>query len=93
MAPASDAVNSDWPSCETASLPVTIRYDSFSGALVSLVTMSVSARASAHSSSVFGDRWARRLASALAALPLWLMIVLLSPLDAYIAARAIAKRG
>ena len=90
---ASTAINSDWLSCETGRLPVATRYDSFSGALVSLVTMSMSARASAHSSSVFGNRWARRLASALVAFPLWLMIVLLSPLDAYVAARAIVKRA
>jgi len=33
-----------------------------------------------------------RLASVLVAVPLWLMIVLLSPLDVYAAARAITRR-
>jgi hypothetical protein len=33
-----------------------------------------------------------RLVSALVAVPLWLMIVLLSPFDAYVAAREIAKQ-
>jgi hypothetical protein len=64
------------------------RYDSFSGALVNLVTESVSTQ----TSSPAGNRWAMRLAGALVAVPLWLMIVLLSPLDAYVAARAIARR-
>lgn len=86
------AIHSDWLACETGRLPVATRYNSFSGSLVSLVAVSVSAQASALSPSVFGNRWARRLACALAAFPLWLMIVLLSPLDAYVAARAIAKR-
>lgn len=90
---ASPRIHSDWLACETGRLPVAIRYDSFSGALVSLVTVSVSAQASALSPSVFGNRWASRLASALVAVPLWLMIVLLSPLDAYVAARTIAKRA
>jgi hypothetical protein len=34
-----------------------------------------------------------RLVSMLIAVPLWLMIVLLSPLDAYAAAKAIAKQA
>jgi hypothetical protein len=38
------------------------------------------------------NRWSKRLASALVAIPLWFMILMLSPLDAYVAARAITKR-
>ena len=33
------------------------------------------------------------LVSILIAVPLWLMIVLLAPLDAYVAAKAIAKQA
>jgi hypothetical protein len=67
-------------------------YDSFSGALVNLALESVSTRASSLSSSPADNRRTMRLASALVAVPLWLMIVLLSPLDAYVTARAIARR-
>lgn len=67
-------------------------YDSFSGALVMLVTEGMLARASSLSPSPAGNRWAMRLASVLVAVPLWLMIVLLSPLDVYAAARAITRR-
>lgn len=84
----SAANNADWSVCKTGPLPVATRYDSFSGALVSLVAGSVSARASALSA----NRWSKRLASALVAIPLWFMILMLSPLDAYVAARAITKR-
>ncbi len=86
------AGNTDWSACATVPLPAATRCDSFSGALINLVAVGVSARAALFSSSLAGNRWASRLASALVAVPLWLMIVLLSPLDAYIAARAIAKQ-
>jgi hypothetical protein len=84
------AVTSDpgWFASETRPLLSTKHYDSFSGVLVNLVTEGVSARGL----SLPGNRWVMRLASALVAVPLWLMIVLLSPLDAYVAARAIARR-
>jgi hypothetical protein len=36
---------------------------------------------------------AMRVVSMLIAVPLWLMIVLLSPLDAYVAAKAVAKQA
>lgn len=76
--------------CETRSLPrVESHCCSFSGALASVVTQGVSAR-----TSPLGDkRWAMRLVGALIAVPLWLMIVLLSPVDAYLAARAIARQA
>jgi ribosomal protein L40E len=80
--------DADWFARETRPLLSTKHYDSFSGALVNSVTEGVSARAS----SLSANRWVMRLASALVAVPLWLMIVLLSPLDAYIAARTIARR-
>lgn len=86
------ASNTDWPARDTAPLPVATRCDSVSGALVSLVAEGVSARAASLSSSLAGNRWASWLAGALVAVPLWFIIVLLSPLDAYVAARAIAKQ-
>lgn len=79
----------DWSAGKTRPLLSTKHYDSFSGALVNLVTQGVSARAS----SLPANRWTMRLASTLVVVPLWLMIVLLSPLDAYVVARAIARRG
>lgn len=64
------------------------RSGSFSGALINLVTEGVAARTSL----LRANRWTTRLVSTLIALPLWLMIVLLSPLDALMAARAIARQ-
>lgn len=61
---------------------------SYSGPLVSIVTQELSEG----TSSLRANRWAMRLVSALVAVPLWLMIVLLSPLDAYMAAKAVAKQ-
>ncbi|MGH9836427.1 MAG: hypothetical protein ACRD9Y_25670 [Blastocatellia bacterium] len=75
--------------CETRQLPVIeSRCYSFSGALAQAVTRGVSERTSPFRN----QRWALRLVSALVAVPLWLMIVLLSPFDAYVAAREIAKQ-
>jgi hypothetical protein len=83
----------NWSVPDTRPLRSTNPYDSFSGALVKVVTEVVSVRASSLSSSLPGNRWVIRLAGALIAVPLWLMLVLLSPLDAYVAARAIARRS
>jgi hypothetical protein len=77
-----------WSDCETRPLPSANRFGSFSGALVNLVTAGVSSR----TSSLHAHRWTARLVGALVAVPIWLMIVLLSPLDAYIAARAVARQ-
>ncbi len=77
------------PARDTRPFPGAKHYDSFSGALVKLVTESVSERASSLAASPGASRWTMRLAGALVAVPIWLMIVLLSPLDAYVAARAI----
>ncbi len=74
---------------ETRLLPVgRNRSGSFSGVLVNLVTESVAEGTSRHGA----NRWTMRLVGALAIVPLWLMITLLSPLDAYVAAKAIAKQ-
>jgi len=61
---------------------------SYSGPLIRIVTQGLLER----TSSLRANRWARPLVSVLVAVPLWLMIVLLSPLDTYIAAKAIAKQ-
>ena len=65
------------------------RGGSFSGTLVNLLTQSVSER----TSGCVANRWTMRLVGALVVAPLWVMIVLLAPLDAYVAAKAIAKLG
>jgi hypothetical protein len=65
------------------------RSGSFSGTLVNFVTQSVSER----TSGCGANRWTMRLVGALIMAPLWAMIVLLAPLDAYVAAKAIAKLG
>jgi len=61
---------------------------SYSGKLVGIVTNELSE----HTSTFRANRWAMLLISMLVAAPLWLMIVLLSPLDAYIAAKDLAKQ-
>jgi len=63
------------------------RGGSFSGTLVNFVTQSVSER----TSRCGANRWTMRLVGALVVAPLWVIIVLLAPLDAYVAAKAIAK--
>jgi len=63
------------------------RGGSFSGTLVNFVTQSVSERTSRCGANL----WTMRLVGALVMAPLWVMIVLLAPLDAYVAAKAIAK--
>ena len=62
---------------------------SYSGRLVNVVSRDLSTR----TSSLRANRRAMRLVSMLIAVPLWLMIVLLSPLDAYVAAKAVAKQA
>lgn len=86
------ASDTERPAYDTRPLRRPQYYDSFSGALVMSVIEGMSARASSLSPSPASDRWAMRLAGVLVAVPLWLMIVLLSPLDAYAAARAITRR-
>ena len=75
---------------ETRPLPRSSnRGGSFSGTLVNFVTQSVSER----TSGCGANRWTMRLVGALVVAPIWVMIVLLAPLDAYVAAKAIAKMG
>lgn len=64
-------------------------HQSFSGSLVTAVTTGLAQRTTA----LPANRWTRRLASALVAVPLWLMIVLLSPLEAIAAAKAISNQN
>jgi hypothetical protein len=61
-------------------------YRSVSGPLVSAVIAGVSARASQEQS-----RLARRAILALISFPIWLIIILLSPLDAYAAAKNLVR--
>src|SRR5262245_55137273 len=61
---------------------------SYSGRLVGIVTQELSEQ----TSSLRANRWAMFLISLLVAAPLWLMIVLLSPLDAYVAAKELARQ-
>src|SRR5262245_2503022 len=60
---------------------------SCSDQLVSIMTQELSER----TSSIRANRWVMHLISVLVTAPIWLMIVLLSPLDAYLAAKNIAK--
>lgn len=88
--PVFQSVNADQPEYVTRRLPgAAVRSGSFSGALVNLVTESVSEG----TSSFRASRWTMRLVGALIIVPLWLMIALLSPLDAYVAARAVTRPG
>jgi hypothetical protein len=63
-------------------------YHPVSSPLVKVVTAGVSVKASSQISS----RLIKRALPALISLPLWLLIILLSPLDAYAAAKAVANR-
>ena len=43
--------------------------------------------------SVRNNPWAMRLISTVIAIPIWIIIVMLSPINAYVAIRAIARQG
>jgi hypothetical protein len=89
-APTVVAGNSSRFEYETRPLPrVATRGGSFSGTLVNFVTQSVSER----TTGCGANPWTMRLVGALVMAPLWVIIVLLAPLDAYVAAKAIAKLG
>ena len=60
----------------------------YSGALVGIVTQELSEK----TSWLLANHWARLLIRTLVAVPLWLMIMLLSPLDAYVAAKDLARQ-
>src|SRR5262245_23778358 len=83
------AERADRTCCETRPLPASgsLR-KSYSSPLVNRVTRKLSVQ----TTSLRANRWAMLLISALVAAPLWLMIVLLSPLDAYVAAKDLAKQ-
>lgn len=63
-------------------------YQSLSGALINIVAQGVSAK----SLSYHAGRGLTRLIAVIAAIPIWLLIVLLAPVEAYSAARMITKR-
>ena len=79
----------DRPDCETARLSGSgsLRR-SYSGRLVGKVTQELSEQTSRCARRPVGDASDLVLVAA----PLWLMIVLLSPLDAYVAAKDLAKQ-
>jgi hypothetical protein len=60
-------------------------YHQVSGSLVRAITAGLSSSASAR----LGGRHARRVMLALISIPIWLIIILLSPLDAYATARTV----
>lgn len=69
--------------------PLTVQtgeFQTYSGQLLKVVTTSLAAKTAAGHSS----RRLQRLVCTLIALPLWMLIVMLSPLDAYAAARTAA---
>jgi hypothetical protein len=73
--------------CETRPLPGgTEEFSSYSGQLIRIVTQSLSARTTTLSS----GRGFRRLVCTLITIPIRMLIVMLSPLDALAAARAAA---
>ena len=61
-------------------------FPSYSGQLIKIVTESLSARATTQ----YSSRGLRRLVCTLITIPIWMLIVMLSPLDAYTAAKAAA---
>jgi hypothetical protein len=77
------------PAYVTARLGPKGGYQSFSGSLVKLITESVTATNTARLKS----RWSKRLALAVISIPIWLLIVLLSPFDAYVAAKMAVERN
>jgi len=75
------------PECETRPLGADEKvYQSFSGQLIQIVAQSMSPRVARQS----GSRGLRRLVCTLITIPIWMLIVMLSPLDAYTAAKAAA---
>lgn len=64
-------------------------YHRVSGSLVRAITAGLSSSASAR----LDGRYARRAMLALISIPIWLIIVLLSPLDAYATARTVIRQS
>ena len=71
------------PEADNATLP-----RSFSRPLMRTLTQRLVSR----TESLRRNRWTIHLFSAVVTVPLWLIIVLMSPLDAYVAAKTIAKQ-
>ena len=63
-------------------------YQSLSGTLINIVAQGISAK----SLSYCASRGLRRLIAVIATIPIWLLIVLLAPVEAYSAARTITKQ-
>jgi len=72
----------------TAPLAENDVYHSVSGSLVKAITAGLSGSASGR----LDSRYARRAMLALISIPIWLLIVLLSPLDAYATARTVVRQ-
>ena len=78
-----------WQEDETKRvLEIEATYQSLSSPVVNLLAQMVKARTSV----LRGNSTGTRMVTALAALPIWLLIILLSPLDAYAAAKAVSKQ-
>jgi len=83
------ALTSDLNNCDTRPLgDDKATYQSLSGTLVNIVAQGLSAK----SLSYRGGPGSTRLVAVIATFPIWLLIVLLSPVEAYAAARTITKR-
>jgi hypothetical protein len=63
-------------------------YQSLSGALINIVAQGISAK----SFSYHAGRGLTRLIAVIATIPIWLLIVLLAPVEAYSAAKTITKQ-
>jgi hypothetical protein len=72
----------------SSTLSETDTYHKVSGPLVEAVAVGISA----HANSNFHSQLVRRSLSALISIPIWLMIILLSPFDAYFAAKHISSQ-
>ena len=64
-------------------------YHQVSEPLVKAITATMSARATAN----LNNRCTRRLILALISVPVWMILVLLSPLDAYLASKALLRQS
>jgi hypothetical protein len=83
------ALTLDLPSYATKPLGEnTATYQSLSGTLINIVAQGISAK----SLSYCASRSLTRLIAIIATVPIWLLIVLLSPMEAYAAARTITKQ-
>jgi hypothetical protein len=76
------------PLSETSALSETDTYRKVSGPLVEAVATGISSRAIGK----FHSKLIKQSLSALISIPIWLMIILLSPFDAYFAAKRISSQ-